>query len=101
MQLGNIKDLLLKSLGKTWKQNQVIASIIYKSIKDDFLELKKIDITPYIISIQLRENIIILKTNKPILNSEIKHIEGIIIKNILQKLENIWIHIKNLELFIK
>lgn len=101
MQLGNIKDLLLKSLGKTWKQNQVIASIIYKSIKDDFLELKKIDITPYIISIQVRDNIIILKTNKPILNSEIKHIEGIIIKNILQKLENIWIHIKNLELFIK
>lgn len=101
MQLGNIKDLLLKSLGKTWKQNQVIASIIYKSIKDDFLELKKIDITPYIISIQVRENIIIVKTNKPILNSEIKHIEDIIIKNILQKLENIWIHKKNLELFIK
>ncbi len=101
MQLGNIKDLLLKSLGKTWKQNQVIASIIYKSIKDDFLELKKIDITPYIISIQVRDNIIILKTNKPILNSEIKHIEDIIIKNILQKLENIWIHMKNLELFIK
>jgi len=67
----------------------VIASIIYKSIKDDFLELKKIDITPYIISIQVRDNIIILKTNKPILNSEIKHIEDIIIKNILQKLENI------------
>ena len=101
MQLVNIKDLLLKSLGKTWKQNQVIASIIYKSIKDDFLELKKIDITPYIISIQVRDNIIILKTNKPILNSEIKHIEDIIIKNILQKLENIWIHMKNLELFIK
>lgn len=101
MQLGNIKDLLLKSLGKTWKQNQVIASIIYKSIKDDFLELKKIDITSYIISIQVRDNIIILKTNKPILNSEIKHIEDIIIKNILQKLENIWIHMKNLELFIK
>lgn len=101
MQLGNIKDLLLKSLGKTWKQNQVIASIIYKSIKDDFLELKKIDITPYIISIQVRDNIIILKTNKPILNSEIKHIEDIIIKNILQKLENIWVHMKNLELFIK
>ena len=101
MQLGNIKDLLLKSLGKTWKQNQVIASIIYKSIKDDFLELKKIDITPYIISIQVRDHIIIVKTNKPILNSEIKHIEDIIIKNILQKLENIWIHMKNLELFIK
>ncbi len=101
MQLGNIKDLLLKSLGKTWKQNQVIASIIYKSIKDDFLELKKIDITSYIISIQVRDNIIILKTNKPILNSEIKHIEDVIIKNILQKLENIWVHMKNLELFIK
>ena len=50
MQLGNIKDLLLKSLRKTWKQNQIMSSIIYKSIKDDFLENKKIDITPYIIN---------------------------------------------------
>lgn len=101
MQLGNIKDLLLKSLGKTWKQNQVLSSIIYKSIIHDFLELKKIDISSYIISIQLRENIIILKTNKPILNSEIKHIEGLLIQNIDKKLQKIWIHLKQLELVVK
>ncbi len=101
MQLGNIKDLLLKSLGKTWKQNQVLSSIIYKSIIHDFLELKKIDISSYIISIQLRENIIILKTNKPILNSEIKHIEKFLIQNIDQKLQKIWIHLKQIELVVK
>lgn len=101
MQLGNIKDLLLKSLGKTWKQNQVLSSIIYKSIIYDFLELKKIDISSYIISIQLRENIIILKTNKPILNSEIKHIEAFLIQNIDKKLQKIWIHLKQLELVVK
>ncbi len=101
MQLNNIKDLLLKSLGKTGKQNQVVSSMIYKSIIHDFLEIKKIDITDFIISIKIEQNIIILKTSKPILNSEILHIEDILLKNINLKLTQIWIHMKDLQLIVK
>ncbi len=98
---SNIKSLLLKSLNKTWKQDQIISSIIFKSIIDDFLEIKKIDITSYIISIKLKWNIIILKTAKPIINSEILTIEDILLKNITKKLENIWIKIWELKLSLK
>lgn len=101
MELNNIKDLLLKSLNKTWKQDQIISSIIYNSIIADFLNLKKIDITPYIISIKIKWNIIFLKTSKPIINAEILTIENILIKNIENKLNNIWIKIKELKLTLK
>lgn len=98
---SNIKELLLKSLIKTWKQNQVITSIIFKSIIDDFLRIKKIDISEFLISIQLKWNLIILKTNKPILNAEIMMIQDVLVKNITQKLENIGVKIKELQITIK
>lgn len=101
MALGNIKDLLLKSLNKTGKQNQILSSIIYKSIISDFLEIKKIDITPFIISIKINENIIFLKTNKPILNAELINMQDILIQNISTKLSSIWIQIQNIQLIIK
>lgn len=101
MALGNIKDLLLKSLNKTGKQNQILSSIIYKSIINDFLEIKKIDITPFVISIKLNENIIFLKTNKPILNAELINIQDILLKNINSKLSTIWMKIQNIQLIIK
>lgn len=101
MELNNIKKLLLKSLNKTWKQEQIISSIIYKSIIQDFLEIKKIDITSYIISVKIKWNIIFLKTAKPIINTEILTIENILIKNIENKLEKIWLKINDLKLILK
>ncbi len=101
MTLGNIKDLLLKSLNKTGKQNQIISSLIYKSIINDFFEIKKIDITPFVISIKLNENIIFIKTNKPIVNAELIHMQDILLKNINSKLSNIWIQIQNLQIIVK
>lgn len=101
MELNNIKALLLKSLNKTWKQDQIISSIIWKSIIDDFFEIKKIDITSYIISIKLTWNIIIMKTTKPIINTEILTIEDKLLENIRKKLNNIWIKINDLKLRLK
>lgn len=101
MELNNIKSLLIKSLNKTWKQNQIISSIIYNSIINDFLEIKKIDIKPYIISIKVIWNNIILKTRKPIINTEILNIKELLIKNISLKLNKMWISINNLELKLK
>lgn len=101
MELNNIKNLLLKSLNKTWKQNQIISSIIYKSIVDDFLKIKKIDITNYVISTKLSNNVIILKTNSPILNTEILTIENELIKNINNKLKNISSNIVFIKIILK
>jgi len=94
MKLNNIKYLLLKSLNKSWKQEQVIKSIIWNSIINDFKNKKNIDITSYLISIKLMGETIMLKTNKPIINAELLNIEKELIENIITKLNNIWINIK-------
>lgn len=101
MVVNNIKALLLKSLNKTGKKDQIISSIIWRSIISDFLESKKIDITSYIISIKLVWNIVFIKTEKPILNTELSNIESILVKNIQIKLKNIWIIIWDLKLKFK
>ncbi len=101
MIFNNIKDLLIKSLNKTNKEDKIISSIIYNSIINDFLNIKKIDIKSKIISIKLNKNIILLKTNSPILNSEILTIKDILIKNIKTKLDNINYKIINLDIKLK
>jgi hypothetical protein len=98
MILNNIKDLLVKSLNKTWKQNQIISSIIWKSVVNDFLELKNINIHEYIISIKVKQNKIVIKTQKPILNTELLQIKDILERNISKKLNSIWIKILHIEL---
>ncbi|MBW7954526.1 hypothetical protein H3C61_01810 [Candidatus Gracilibacteria bacterium] len=101
MSFNNIKDLLIKSLNKTNKEDKIISSIIYNSIINDFLNIKKIDIKGKIISIKLNKNIILLKTNSPILNSEILTIKNILIQNIKTKLDNINYKIINLDIKLK
>lgn len=101
MTFINLKDLIAKSLNKTTKKDQIISSLIWNSIISDFKEIKKIDITSYIISIKISKNIIILKTQKPIINTEILSIKDILTKNISTKLTDIWIIIKDIELKIK
>ncbi len=101
MVATNIQTLLLKSLNKTGKRDQILASIIWRSIINDYWELKKIDITSYIISIKLVWNIIFIKTEKPILNTELLHIENILLQNIDLKLQKIWLHIKNMKIKFK
>lgn len=91
MQLNNIKDLVLKSLNKTWKQNQILSSIIYNILIKKFKDKKNIDISSYIISVKIKENIISIKTNKPIINQEIKLFENEILEEITQKFKKIWI----------
>lgn len=101
MTFNNIKDLLIKSLNKTNKEDKIISSIIYNSIINDFLAIKKIDIKWKIISIKLNKNIILLKTNSPILNSEILTIKNILLQNIKTKLDKINYKIINLDIKLK
>lgn len=69
----------------------IIKSIIFKSIIDIFKEEKDIDITSYLISVTLNWKIIKIKTNKPIINTELLMINDKIKEKITNKLRNIWI----------
>jgi len=75
MTFTNLKSLLVASLNKTGKQEQIFSSIVWKSIVQDFKETKNIDITPYIISVKINKNIITIKTLKPIINTELIHMK--------------------------
>ena len=72
--MQNIKELLIKSLNKTWKQNQVISSLIKNEI---------------------------IKTTKSIINEELVNIKNKLINNISLNLSNKWIIIKNIDLKFK
>jgi len=97
MVVNNIKDLLLKSLNKLSKQDTVIKSIIWNHIIAEYKEKKWIDITPYIISIQLKNNICIIHTQKPILNADLSIYENDIKEKINKSFADTGIVFKNLE----
>jgi predicted choloylglycine hydrolase len=73
-----------KKLSSTTKK-----SIIYNTIIEIFKEEKKIDIKDYIISVQELENIFLVKTKKPIINTELYLLNEKIKKQSLEKLNKI------------
>jgi len=95
MVINNIKELLIKWLNKKNKTEIVLKSIIYSCIVDTFYNEKKIDIKPYLISIKILWDSLIITTNKPIINNEISLYEEKIKKLLKNKLKNIWINYVN------
>ncbi len=84
-----------ESLKKKWKKDVIVKSIIWNTIIGIFKLKKNIDITPYLVSIQLKNNIILVKTNKPIINSELLLLDEEIKKALKERLLKIWIKIFN------
>jgi len=82
-----------ESLKRKWKKEVIIKSIIWNTIIGIFKLKKNIDITPYLVSIQLKKNIILVKTNKPIINNELLLLDEEIKKASKEKLLQIWIKI--------
>lgn len=97
----NLKDILVKSLNKTWKQETVINSLAWNSLISTFKEIKNIDITHYLISVKIKNDVIFIKTSKPIINSEIDIISDKYLENITTKLNSIWYSFKELKIRYK
>ena len=84
------------SIRRSWKQEIIIQSIIWNTLISIFKRDKHIDIKPYLISIKLKWDNILVKTNKPIINAELYSINNIIQKESQDKLKKLWL---NLPLF--
>lgn len=97
----NLKDILVQSLNKTWKQESVINSLAWNSLISTFKENKNIDLTPYLISVKIKNDVIFIKTSKPIINSEIDIISDKYLENITTKLNSIWYKFKQLKIRYK
>ncbi len=89
---------LSKSINKKNLDNLVIKSSIWNSIIEVFKDEKKIDITSYLVSIQIKWDTILVKTSKPILNTELLMINDKIMKKVDEKLKKIWLRYENFEI---
>jgi len=90
----SLKDLLLRSISKSGKKDNITKSIIWNEIIFLFKEKKNIDIAPYLISIKITWNIIIIKTLKPIVNTELLLYKNELLTRIKSKLEKTKIILK-------
>ena len=84
-----------EAIRRKWKEDVIIKSIIWNSVIDVFNVEKNINITPYLVSIQLKWENILIKTNKPIINSELLLLNEEIKKASKKKLLKIWIKLNN------
>jgi len=62
------------SIRRKWREDTVIQSIVWTSIIEVYKKKKQIDITPYLDSISLSGNTILVKTKNPIVNTELSNI---------------------------
>lgn len=81
---------IVNNITKQTKINTIIKSIVFKTIIDVFLKNKNIDITKNLISINFRQNNLLIKTNKTIIASELIQLNDIIKKDLKEKLSNLW-----------
>ena len=67
-----------KSIYNTRHSTTLITSVITKVIIDIFQEKKSIDISGYIISVQIRDKVILVKTWNPMMNGELLLLSDVI-----------------------
>ncbi len=84
-----------------WNKNKnklIIKSIIWKTIIDLFKKEKNMDISNYLISITIKWKNIIIKTKKPIINTELLLINDNIKDISKKKLKKMWLNIYDFEI---
>lgn len=71
------------------KEELFIKTSIWNSFISVFKEEKNIDVSDYMVSVQIRWNTLLIKTNKPIINAEAKNLYNKIYKNFENKIKYI------------
>ncbi len=82
---------ILEALQRRGKSPVVLKSIFWKTVISEFQEQKNMDVEPYLVSSTLRGNIFFIKTNNPLINSEIMMLEWEILEKFHTKIEKMWI----------
>ena len=73
-------------------------SIIWNTIIEIFKNKKNIDITKYLVSIKLKGESVLVKTNKPIINTELYFINEEIKEVSKEKLKKLWLNFIDFEI---
>ncbi len=83
--------LIWDSLNDNKKRETVIKSLVWKSVIDVYKNERGMDITSYLVSIRIKWKTIFIKTNKPIINTELLMFADKIKEVTEKKLLVIWI----------
>jgi len=89
---------LAKSIRSSWKTEVIIQSIIWNTIIEIFKAKKNMDITSYLVSIKLKWENVLVKTNKPIINTELYNYSEEIKKSSLSKIKKLFSDYKEFEI---
>ncbi len=81
--------LISKFLSKNKQSDTIIKSIIFNTIIETFKQQKNINIEKYLISIKILWNIILVKTTKPLINSELILLNEKIINKLQKKFKRL------------
>ena len=88
---------LLKSLNSSWKIDLIVKSLVWNSVIEVFQEQKSIDITPYLISVVVKKNLYVVKTNKPVISSQGYLLYDLIKERIWEKISKVWVKYTDFE----
>ena len=86
------------SIRKNNNEEMIIKSIIWNTIIEFFSETLKIDIKKYLKSVQIKWKTILIKTNKPIINTEGYNNNDKIKKALESKFKALWIKFYDFEI---
>jgi len=89
---------LASAINRAWKQEVIIQSIIWNTIIEIFKTKKNIDITSYLVSIKLKAEFVLIKTNKPIINTELYNYSEEIKKVSLSKIKKLWFNYREFDI---
>ncbi len=71
------------------KTELFIKTALWNSVIEVFFDKKNLDITSYLVSVQIRGNTLLLKTNNPLINSELNLFYLEIISSFQNKIKNL------------
>ncbi|MBB1564599.1 hypothetical protein HG430_000995 [Candidatus Gracilibacteria bacterium] len=80
------------------KKKLFIKASVWNTLIEMFQKEKNIDISEFLVSVKISENNIIIRTNKPILNSELILLQDDLKNNLIEKLEKAEIDFVDFEL---
>lgn len=71
------------------REELFIKTSLWNSIVETYKQEKNMDISVYLISIKINQNIIIVKTNNPLVNFELLNFDNKIRNNFYNKIKNL------------
>lgn len=83
------------------REELFIKTAIWNSIIEIYKLEKGIDISEYLISVKIRNNIIIVKTNNPLINWELLNHNDKIVKSFKNKIKNLETKVLDFEIVYK